>query len=220
MINYMPNRVKAETELREFYKDYPLVIKKKDSVIVRSGDIPEEVYFIVKGKVKELDISHNDSEVTINVFTKPTFLSILWVFGVTNSRFTYVAATDLRIHVVPLADIRKFMLNNPDVMYTTLQRIVRGLDGFMLRMANQMRGTAEKKVAIELVIEANRFHKMLNNNVKLDSNVNELTSLTGLARETVSRQITNLTNKGLISKQKNRITIVDLAKLEEFVAAQ
>ncbi len=216
----MVNRTKVETDMREFYLKYPLVSFKKDQVITRAGDVPEDIFFIVQGKVNQIDIAPSGNEVVVNQFAKPSFLSIFWLFSGSQNRFSYKAANAVKVHKVPRLDFQKFMLNNPEVAFLTLQRVVRGLDGFMMRMAMQLYGSAEKKIVIELLIEARRFHKLDETNIVLDGNLNELTARTGLARETVSRQIANLIRRGLISKDGNKLVISNITELETFMGSE
>jgi CRP-like cAMP-binding protein len=216
----MVNRTKIEADVKEFYSQYPAYQFKHDSVIVRAGDIPQDLFFIIQGKVNQIDIAPSGNEVVVNVFAKPSFLSIFWLFGATENRFTYKAMTTVKIHRVPRADFQKFMLTNPEVTFMTFQRVIRGLDGFMMRMAIQLYGTAEKKIAVELLLDAKRFHKLDDMNIALDANLNELTARTGLARETVSRQIACLIRRGLVVKANNKIVIADLSKLEAFMTSE
>lgn len=206
--------------MRAFAQSYPVYAYKKGDILVRAGDAPEDVYFIVHGKVSQIDIAPNGSEIVVNVFAKPSFLSIFWIFDGAPNRYTYQALGDVRVHKAPKSAVQKFMLGNSEVMYVTMQRLVRGLDGFMARMAYQMYGSAEKKTAAELLFEAKRFHKNATVNITLDSSVNDLSARTGLARETVSRQVGSLLQKELIAKSGNRITIVDLAELEDYVTSE
>lgn len=216
----MVNRTKVELDIRNFAQKYPLATYKKGAVIVRPGTNPDEAFFIVQGKVNQFDIAPNGNEVVVNVFAKPAFLSIFWIFDAADNRFTYKAVSDVRVHRAPKSDVQKFMLANPEIMFATLQRVVRGLDGFMIRMAYQLYGSAEKKIAIEILLEAKRFHKLETKNIKLESSVNDLTARTGLARETVSRQIASLLQKELIKKKNNLILITDLDTLEAYIAAE
>lgn len=215
----MVNRNKVEADVKEFCVKYPLVSYKKDATIVRADDVPDDLFFIVQGKVSQNDIAPSGNEVAVNIFAKPSFLSIFWLFSGSQNRFIYKAMTPVKVHRVPRIDFQKFMLDNPEVAFVTLQRVVRGLDGFMMRMAIQLYGTAEKKIAIELLLEAKRFHKLDTIHVTLDGNLNELTARTGLARETVSRQIACLIRRGLVKKENNKIVITDVEKLESFMSS-
>lgn len=206
--------------MREFCAKYPVSSYKKDATIVRAETVPEEIFFIISGKVAQNDIAPSGNEVVVNVFAKPSFLSVFWLFSGSQNRFIYKALTPVKVHRVPRVDFQRFMLSNPEVSFATLQRVVRGLDGFMMRMAIQLYGTAEKKIAIELLIEAKRFHKLEEKNIILESNLNELTARTGLARETVSRQIASLIKRGLVKKDTNKIVISNLAELEAFMSSE
>lgn len=213
------NLENSDTTLKDFAFSHAAHTYKKGDVLVRPGEVPSDILFIESGKVLQLDISPNGNEIVINVFAEPAMLSVFWLFEANENRFTYKASTDVVIRRVPRDDVQAFLLVRPTVLYETLQRVVRGLDGFITRMTYQMYGSAEKKTAIELLIEAKRFHKTKKTNITLESNVNDFTARTGLARETVSRQIAGLMAKGLVAKKKSKLVVVDVAKLEEYITA-
>lgn len=215
----MVNLDNSDTALKDFAQTHTAHTYKKGDVLVRPGQVPSDILFIESGKVLQLDISPNGNEIVVNVFAEPAMLSVFWLFEANENRFTYKASTEVVIRRAPREDVQAFLLNRPKVLYETLHRVVRGLDGFITRMTYQMYGSAEKKTAIELLIEAKRFHKTKKTNITLESNVNDFTARTGLARETVSRQVAALMAKGLLTKKKSKLVVVDVAKLEEYITA-
>lgn len=213
----MVNLEKNVALLADFTQQYPKKFFKAGDVLIRTGDKPADILCISNGKVHQIDISPSGNEIVVNVFAEPALISVFWMFEQNESRYTYKAVSDVTVRVIPRESLQAFMLQNPPFMYETLHRVVRGLDGFVLRMTYQMYGSAEKKTAVELLFEAKRFHKAETENVRLTSSINDITARTGLARETVSRQITRLKNRGLIEKNKNKISICSVAELEKFV---
>lgn len=210
----MVNTVEALAKFKDFASEYPLATYKKGAVIVPSNYLPNEIYFIHTGKVYQLDASQDGTATVVNIFSKPAFLSIFWLFGSVKNSYYYKAHTNVSVHKIPLHDAQNFMLHNPDVLYVTVQRVVRGLDGFTARLAAQMQGSAEQKVDLELLLEVKRFHSTTKN-VILDLNVSELAARTGLARETVSRYVGQLIDDGLIVKNNNKLCIVDVSRLKD-----
>lgn len=210
----MVNTVEALAKFKDFASEYPLVTYKKGTVIVPSNYLPDEIYFIHSGKVHQLDTAQDGTATVVNIFSKAAFLSIFWLFGSIKNSYYYKAHSTVSVYKIPLHDAQKFMLHNPDVLYVTVQRVVRGLDGFTARLTAQMQGSAEQKVGIELLLDAKRFHSTTKN-VTLDLNVSELAARTGLARETVSRHIGQLIDDGLIIKNNNRLCIVDVGRLKD-----
>lgn len=203
--------------LADFASNYPSAFFSPKETIVHPGDSPQDIFVIQSGSVHQLDISPTGNEVIINVFKPPAFLSVFWLFEESENRFTYSAVDQVVLHKIPRKDMQKFLLDHPQFIYDTMQRLVRGLDGFVTKMTHQMYGTAEQKIATELVIEARRFHKNSMHHIAVAIGVNDIAARTGLARETVSRQIQNLIAKKLIEKSASTIIIIDLQKLESFI---
>jgi CRP-like cAMP-binding protein len=203
--------------LANFASSYPAVFFVASETIVHPGDLPQDIYVLESGSVHQLDISPTGNEVIINIFAPPAFLSVFWLFEDIENRFTYRAVDQVVARKIPRAEMQKYLLENPQFTYDTMQRLVRGLDGFVLKLTHQMYGTAEQKIATELVIEARRFHKNSKLQIPLKIGVNDIAARTGLARETVSRQLQKMIVKKLIEKSASTIIITDLAKLEQLM---
>lgn len=79
-----------------------------------------------------------------------------------------------------------------------------------------MAGNAQSRMVVELLIAARRFGTKSGNKVTINLKITEkdLASQTGIARETVSRELQKLKKEGLITFQKNELIVNDLKNLE------
>lgn len=209
------SKMQPTTILSDFADTYPTVFYESSEIIVHPGEAPDDMYVLEAGTVHQLDISSAGSEIVLNVFAPPAFLSVFWLFDAVENRFTYKAQERVTAKKIPCKDMQRFLLTHPEFTYDTMRRLVRGLDGFVTRLTHQMYGSAEQKIITELIIEARRFHKHSTTNIALKVGVNDLAARTGLARETVSRNIQKLISSNLIEKSGSTIIIPNLSKLEE-----
>ncbi len=92
-----------------------------------------------------------------------------------------------------------------------------GLDGFFARLESLLLGDAYLKLLTQLVIHTKRFGQKNQNEITFDWHIthHQLASQTGLARETVTREIKKLQNKGLIGYTGKTLFVYDLSKLEQ-----
>ncbi|MFE0362317.1 Crp/Fnr family transcriptional regulator [Streptomyces griseoaurantiacus] len=95
------------------------------------------------------------------------------------------------------------------VLLDLTARIYRGLDGIFARMVQLMAGTARSRVCNELVLMARPFGDPRGDGTyALRVTEQRLAELTGLARETVSRELKRLKQEGLL-RAEDRLLIVD-----------
>jgi len=106
-------------------------------------------------------------------------------------------------------------------LFDLLQRIYKGLDGYFLRMEYLMSGTAQARLIAEILIYAKRFGNEEKGKIIVGVKLTEkdLASQTGIARETVSREIHKLKDKGLVDFDKNILTVKSLVSLEDELMA-
>jgi CRP-like cAMP-binding protein len=86
-------------------------------------------------------------------------------------------------------------------------------------MVYLMAGSAYARLITEVLITAKRFgERKANDSIVSSLSETDLAMRAGLTRETVSREMKRLKEKGLVEVRRNEIMVPDLAKLEEELA--
>lgn len=205
---------KEQSGLEEFFRTYPELSFKKNDIIVEYAEPANYILYISRGEVRQVDITATGNELTLNVLKTGALISLPWVFKTDNSLFSFRANNDVVIRKAPVVDVKKFIEENPEIPLQILKRVSRGLDGVLLRLGAHMGHQAASSVRVELYLEAIRFGRHdKENKTTVSIPVNDLASRSGLARETVSRQLSSLAETGLIVRKGKTIIIPDPAKL-------
>jgi CRP-like cAMP-binding protein len=162
-------------------------------------------------------ISSQGEELSINIYKPTSFFPMAWVLNDTISHFYFETVTPVTIYRAPKEEFLVFLKTHPDVLFNLVQRIYKGLDGYFTRMEYLMSGNAEARLITELIIYAKRFGQKTDKGIEVNFQLTEkdLASQTGITRETVSRQLSKLKEKGLIEFKKKTLTVKDLSMLEE-----
>ena len=209
----MPEGVSDKVD--KFFSAYPIKHYPKDTLIILADEDPKHIIHLVKGQVREYDISKRGDEIVVNVFKPPAFFPMSWAINRSPNQYFFQAATDIAAHIAPPDEVVGFLKANPDVMYDLLSRLYHGVDGLLRRMAHLMGGSAKSRLIFELLIESRRFGEAQPNaSHAVVISEGELGARAGLSRETISREIASLKNIGLISIERQKIFIQDLDKLE------
>lgn len=200
---------KITEKLENFFTKFKHQIYKKGEILVRADDDPPGIFYLKSGYVKEYAISKKGDELVVNIFKPISFFPMSWAVNNTKNMYFFEAVTDAEVWRAPKDKATEFVQSNPDVLYDLLCRVYKGTDGMMVRMTYLMAGNAYVRLVIELIIHAKRFGTTSRISER------ELAAQAGMTRETVSREMKTLKNKGLVTFNKNIFTIVDLRKLEE-----
>lgn len=193
----------------------------KGQIIIFAGDDPEYVYFLVKGKVRQYDVSYRGDEVIVNIFKPKAFFPMSWALNRTHNRYFFKTEEATTVHLVPADDAVSFMKSNPDITLDLLARVYKGVDGVLERVVHLMSGTAKSRLIYELLIECKRFGaKNSKGAYILDTNETDIAARSGLSRETVSREMHKLKKQGLVSVTRSGVTVKDLVELEKILGRE
>lgn len=197
-----------------FFRPYPEHRVSAGETLVQAGEELPGVFYITKGQIRQYDIADNGEQIVVNVFKPPAFFPMSWAINRTPNRYFFETATDMVFQIAPAERVVEFLHDNPDVTFDLLARVYSGTDGLLRRMAHLMGGRAHTRLLFELLVETERFGKtQADGSYVLDMSEVELAKRSGLARETVSRELRAL--KDVVRLTRSGIVIADLAALRE-----
>lgn len=203
-------------KLESFFTQYKKQTYRKGEILVRADDDPAGVFYLTKGQVKMYLITGKGDEIVLNIFKPISFFPMSWAINNTKNVYYYEALTEVTLWRAPKEDVIAFLKENPDVLYNLISRVYRGVDGVLTRMAYLMSGNAHARLITELLIAGKRFGKQNDKNeVALTVSEKDLAAQAGMTRETVSREMKVLKDKGLVTLNKTVLTIKDIQSLEE-----
>ncbi|MDO8583041.1 MAG: Crp/Fnr family transcriptional regulator [bacterium] len=200
---------KITEKLEKFFTQFKHQTYRKGEILIRADDDPSGVFYLKDGFVKEYAISKKGDELIINIFKPIALFPMSWAVNNTPNQYFYEATTDLDLWKAPKEEIIEFIKTNPDVLYNLVSRIYKGVDGILTRMTYLMAGNAYARLIAELIIHVKRFGASTHISEK------DLAAQSGMTRETVSREMKILKDKGLVDFSKGTLSIIDLQKLEK-----
>jgi CRP-like cAMP-binding protein len=209
----------TRSKVTAFFTAFPVKTIAKGEVIVQAGEEPEAVFYLTDGRVNQYDITPAGTTVVVNVFKPFAFFPMSWAINRTPNEYFYEAGTEVTFHKVPADAAVAFLRENPDVLFDLLSRVYRGADGLLRRMAHLMGGQAKARLQFELLNAAYRFGDIRPDGaVAVPLKESDLGSTSGLARETVNRNLQELKAAGLIEITRQGFVITDLARLERMAS--
>ena len=202
-------------KLDSFFKQFKHQQYKKGEILIRADDNPSGIFYLTNGYVKEYAISKKGDELVVNIFKPISFFPMSWAINDTSNTYYFEGMTDVEVWRAPREKAVEFIKHEPDILYNLMSRVYLGVDGLLTRMTYLMAGNAYARLITELIIYAKRFGKQDNKQVAITVSEKDLAAQSGMTRETVSREMKLLKDKGLISFKNHVLMIKDLQKLEE-----
>lgn len=196
----------AIPQIKTFFSEYQPKTCRKGEVLIQASDKKPQVFYIEEGTVVQYDIAENGSKVVLNTFKAGAFFPIMFAMADVKNSYFFETRTPAIVRAVPAKDAVNFVKDNPEVAYDLLVRTFKGSAGLLAKLSQLMAGTAGNRLMQEITIMAERFGETDGkdkNRVLIRATASQLATQTGLARETVSRELQKLKAKGVIASAGN-----------------
>ncbi|MFB2836700.1 Crp/Fnr family transcriptional regulator [Floridanema evergladense] len=188
-----------------------------NQVILLENDWGSSVYFILEGWVKIRTYNLEGKEVTLNILGKGEIFGEMAALDEVPRSTDVITLAPTIIGNMPAQDFVKLIYSEPMAGVRLAQ-----LMGRRLRQVNRRLRLRESdstsRVADTILFLADGQGKQTTEGVEIPNLPHrELSSLSGLARETVTRVLTKLEKKGLIRRDQDILRIPDLNALEKII---
>jgi CRP/FNR family transcriptional regulator, cyclic AMP receptor protein len=188
-----------------------------NQVILLENDWGGSVYFIMDGWVKIRTYNLEGKEVTLNILGKGELFGEMGALDEVPRSTDVITLTPTAIGSMPSQDFVKLLQTEPLAGMRLAQLMARRLRQVNRRLRLR-ESDSQSRVADTLLFLAEGQGKKAQEGTEIPNLPHrELSSLSGLARETVTRVLTRLEKKGLIRRDPDTICIPDLSALERMI---
>ncbi len=189
---------------------------RKKQIIYSEGNHPHRMYYIEKGKVKAYKTNDDGKELVIDLYNEGDFFGYVAMFEGSTYKETAEALEETEVAVIPREDFEQLINNNRDVM----QKFIQVLANNVTERENKLLGLAynslRKKVADALMTIYNKYSNG-NTAFTIDISRENLANITGTAKESVIRTLSDFKDEKLIDIQHGDIVILNSRKLENLI---
>lgn len=205
-----------------FFGRFTRLTYRKGEVILRAENAPQGVMYLTKGFVRQYVVDESGTTLMLHIFKPNSFFPATWVINDEPNRYYLEAVTPVELWRAPKKAVRKFLHDNPPVVYDLARRLLLGLCGCRHRIEHLIKGTAYQKTVLLLLYLARNFSEKDSVSVVLPVPVThrEIASWIGTTRETASLQVAILKKIGLIDCRRRRMVIPSIKRLEKEIIRQ
>ena len=207
---------KSEEYLLELFKDANYIIKNypKNDIIALEGDICTSVGLILEGSI---DIKRMLGSKTLHVssFGKGHIFGEVIAFSDVNSYpATVISSSPSKIMFINKDNFIKFCTSHEDFLGMFLNDLTNKIFTLNKSITNLTLNSIRQKVCNFLFTE----YKLQNNtNIKLKITKEKLAESLGTTRPSLSRELINMKDLGLIDYSRNHIKILNLEEIDNIL---
>jgi len=205
------NEAKGQQELEKLSQDREIRTYKKKEFIYQEGDLPRQVYFINKGKIKVFRTNDAGKEFITQIHQAGDFIAhaALLKEGVYNE--SAVAIEESELSLIPKKDFLALLYNNKDFSACFVKMLARDVEEKEQELLELAYNSIRKRVAQALM----KLHRKTEEDNSITILRDDLAGIVGTAKESVIRTLGDFKSEGLISIESGKVIILKPQALEE-----
>ncbi len=189
-------------------------IRKKDFVFME-GDLTKFLYFIVSGKVKTYKTNEWGKEYITEIHGEGDFFGHLALLDESKYKESAVAIENAEIALVPQEDFFQLLYSNNDVSLKFIKFITNDLVQAEEKLIKLAYDSARKRVAEALIFIFKKYQIEDAEESTFPAHRENISAIAGISPESVSRNLTDFKEEGLIETNNGIIRILNLKKLTD-----
>jgi CRP-like cAMP-binding protein/CheY-like chemotaxis protein len=187
----------------------------KKETIYSEGDTPNYIYLLNSGKVKTFKTNEAGKEYITEIFKDGDFFGYSCFFDAQFHQESAVAIENSEVVLIPREDFYTFLFSNCDESLKFIRLMAEKLldaDEKLLEMAYN---SARKRVAEALLLISEKYRDQENGDGLINMNRENISAIAGIAPESVSRNLSDFRDEGLIQTHNGGLKILNRKRLEE-----
>ncbi len=190
----------------------------KNEIIIRGDDENPDIFYVAEGFIKVYSINDDGEEYVHIIYGVGDVFPLIWAFKDRRRRVFYESLSASVLWRMPRTEFLEYVkANSSPVIYGLLAQMAEQFNVYADRLDNLQYRDASERVVYRLLFLAGRFGQKTKDGVVIDAPITHklLAQSINLTRESVSREIEQLTKAGLVDTQDGHIVIKDINKLSE-----
>lgn len=187
-------------------------LKKKDRLYTEN-DSSKYLYFLVSGKIKVFRTNEQGKEYITQVHKERDFFGYSSATEASKHMDTAEAIEDSEVASILKQDFYQLLLANGDLYAKFITFISAELSETNDKLIQLAYNSARKRVAEAILYLARKYQPLLDDNITFPACRDDISAISGVSPESVSRNLTDFRTEHLIELQKGQIKILDLNKL-------
>lgn len=186
---------------------------QKENTIYCEGNNSKYLYFIVKGEVKTYKITSDGKELITGMYKEGDYFGYSSFFNKSTHIEYAVCLSNCNIYKILKDKIIDLVENNHLFAFEFIERLSENVKEVKEQLLQMAYGSVRKKTASTLLNLAKKSRT--ENEIRVSRS--DLASLTGIAKETLIRTLTDFKDEQLISTSRNVVKIISPDKLKKIL---
>ena len=201
----------VEDDLRSISKVAVKQNFRKDNMVLIEEEVGSTMFIILDGRVKISRISDEGREVILSIMSEGDFFGEMSILDGQARSANVITLEDSSILIIHREDFLQMMHDYPQIAINLLKELAHRLRRSDSQIKSLSLQNATGKVASTLLRIADDSGKIHLGQVEIPKlpPQQDLANMAGTSRETISRVLKSLSEKGYLRKEGNKLIILD-----------
>jgi CRP/FNR family transcriptional regulator, anaerobic regulatory protein len=195
-------------KLKTFFLNYPKLEFAPKEYLIRPNTEIKFIYYLAEGNVRQHTF-HDGMDVSLYLFSPGAYIPMMIVFSNEENSYFFSSVDTVVAYKAPKEDVLNLVHQNSEIAFDLTTRFAKGLCKLIQKTETEMYQNAYSRVESILLFLAQKLGKQEKGSTIINIPIthSEIASWAGIQRETASRQLEILSEKGIIKYTKSTLEI-------------
>lgn len=203
------NIIEIENVAKEM--NYKLASYKKNDVLAIEGDPCTSIGIVIEGRIEINKLLANGKNVNMETLCRGDVFGEVILFLGNSYPATIVASLNSEVLYISKEEILKILSQNRELMEGVLKLFAQKIVLLNQKVTLLSLQTIRQKLAWYLL---NEYKRQKTLTINLENSKVSLAEKIGIPRPSLSRELINMQDDGLVIMDKNKVAIIELKRLE------
>ncbi|MCX6180751.1 MAG: response regulator [Bacteroidetes bacterium] len=190
------------------------VLKKRDHLFL-SGDFPNGIFYLLKGKVKASIMNFDGKEFITGLYKEGDFIGFPSVLNEMEYGYSTTALEDAEVVKIPKDEFLALYNNNVEVVKIFNKILSDNICDRENRLLSMAYSSVRKRIADTLLQLYVKYKKADEKMFVISVMRQDLANMVGTSKETVTRTLSEFKDEGILDIQGSEITFCDYDRLQK-----
>jgi CRP-like cAMP-binding protein len=192
---------------------------KRGEYIIRPGEQPSSIYYIEEGLVKAFNISKYGEENLLIIRKRQEIFPLIWALTGQEREIIYQAITPTIVRRIDRPKYLEYLQENPTTLLPILDMVTEMYRIHSEHILNLEYRTVRERLVSFLIMMSVRFGEQTASGLRIDVPLRhqDIASSVNASRETASRELAKLEQRGLLKTKQFYITLLDIDALKSLL---
>lgn len=208
------NKAREVKELKTLSENRPVKTLHKNSIIFMEGHVPNDVYFIERGKIKTYKLNADGKELITGIHKEGSFFGYLPLLEDEPYQENAAAMEETKIAMIPKEDFLRLLYTSKDVARNFIKLLSNNLSELEARLIDLAYQSLRQRVA-RVLLHLN--DTLQQGETHITTTRRDIANIVGTATESLNRTLGDLRDEGLIDITGDGLTLRCREKLQRMM---